>query len=315
MLNSNKLLDYSIHQISLVDIDQKFCSTGYLIRDEKTVIIETGTAPSNSKIHGLLKELEIDPQEIDAIFVTHIHLDHSGGAGLLMQQCPNATLYVHGRGIKHLVHPERLVESAKFVYGKDYKALFDPVYPVDENRIVVIGEGEDFQIGKNRFLNVYDAPGHALHHSFFFDTASKGIFSGDSAGLYYQNLFYHQGVELCLPATTPTQFDPKAMNQTLSKMMDLDPKCIYFTHFGASENAMELLQQVKEWVPLFGEEGVEFFRSQKSLEDLTSFFRRRVNQWLEERNVALNSGGLQYLEYDLKLNAQGVIAYAQRLEK
>lgn len=315
-MNTLTPLGHDIYQIDLVPEDSLYRTTGYIIRgSEKTIIIETGASRSNKAILKALEELVLTTEDIDIIAVTHIHLDHSGGAGRLMSQCPNARLLAHEKGKKHLAYPEKLVSGAKEIYGRKFDSLFNPIVPIDPDRIEVKEDGTECNIGNNRCLKFFDVQGHAFHHFIIFDPVSNGIFSGDSAGIYFRRIKEDYGVDFCIPATVPTQFIPELLEKTVSDMISLNPDRIYFAHFGMSKNATSVLEQSRKWIPFFGEECVKLYQRERSGDKLVKFAQQRLHQALEESGVPSDFPDKPHLLEDIKLNVQGVIAYASRLEK
>jgi glyoxylase-like metal-dependent hydrolase (beta-lactamase superfamily II) len=315
-MTSVKPLGNGIYQIELVPVDQIYNATAYLIRGKlKTVLIETGASRSNGAIREAMAELGLSPEDLDAVIVTHIHLDHSGGAGLLLEQCPNATLYVHEKGAPHLADPEKLIAGSRAVYGDSFDHYFAPVVPVLEDRIHPLADNDTLDIGDGRVLQMLESPGHALHHMAVFDPESRGIFTGDAAGIYYHALERDYGVKVALPSTTPTQFDPDATRATLDRMLSLDPARLYYTHFGMAQPAKELLASTKNWLDLFAVECVAYYRKALSLDQLTDYLQRRVMERLTEMGVADDADCLEYMEIDNRINAQGLIAYMERLER
>src|SRR5699024_100755 len=135
-----------------------------------------------------LESLGFSLDEVKYIIVTHIHLDHSGGAGLLLQQCPNATVIVHERGARHLAAPRKLAAGARAIYGESFEELFEPIVPVPEERMLIKGEGDTLQISKDCTLKFFNTPGHSRHHFSIYDPISNGIFTGDTAGIRYEQL-------------------------------------------------------------------------------------------------------------------------------
>jgi glyoxylase-like metal-dependent hydrolase (beta-lactamase superfamily II) len=308
-------LGYRIYQIPLADLKTTYRSTGYIIREDKTILIETGAAPSNGVIQSSLKELAIEPEQLDFIAVTHIHLDHAGGAGLLMEQCPNARLLVHKRGAKHMADPEKLIAGARQVYGDHFDHLFNPILPVPAERIVIMEDGASLDIGNNRSLQFLDAPGHAFHHFVVNDPVSKGLFSGDNAGIFFRQLYDEQGIAFTLPVSAPTQFVPEIMEQTVSRLIALNPERLYFTHFGMAEHGVALLRQARKLVGFFGKDCVKHYQAERSFEKLFDFIRERLYKELKELGVKGDIPEKVALDNDIKLNIQGVIAYAEKLER
>ncbi len=308
-------LGHNIFQIPLVDLKTIYRSTGYIIKEEKTILVETGAAPSNSVIQASLEELNIQLGQIDYIAVTHIHLDHAGGAGLLMEQCPNATLLVHQRGAKHMADPEKLIAGARQVYGDLFDQLFNPILPVSEERIKVMEDGDTLDLGNNRVLTFLDTPGHAFHHFVIDDPVSKGIFSGDNAGMFFRQLYDDQGISFCLPVTAPTQFVPEIMEKTTDRLINLHPEKIYFTHYGMAENGVALLQQAKKLVCFFGNDCAKHYQKERSFEKLFVFIKERLYSELAALGVKGDIPEKETLDNDIMLNIQGVIAYVEKLER
>jgi glyoxylase-like metal-dependent hydrolase (beta-lactamase superfamily II) len=307
-------LGFGIHQIQLANHDTPYRATGYLIQEEKTILIETGAAISIPNILNALQQLKINPEQIDAIAVTHIHLDHAGGAGLLMEACPNAELLVHEKGKKHLVDPEKLIAGAKQVYGDMFDSFFDPVLPIPAERIRVMGDNESYDLGNHRQLRFLNTPGHAFHHLAIHDPLSNGLFSGDIAGIYFKRWYDQYGLLFCLPVAAPPQFQPEIMEQTLSRLSDLKLKRIFFTHFGMSEQAGELIQQARRRTAFFGNACVQHFRNNRSASELYVFIKGNLFDELKKQGVPDDDPDLKILEEDIKMNIKGIVTYIEKRE-
>jgi len=314
-MNPIEPLDHNIHLVPLIPNDRPNRISGYLIRGPRNVLVETGSSPSNPVIQSALNSLSMAPEQIDAIVVTHIHLDHAGGAGKLMQQCPNAKLLVHPNGKKHLCQPQRLIEGARKVYGTEFETLFSPILPVPEDRIVPVTTGDRFELGDGREIRFFEAFGHARHHIIAFDNQSRGIFSGDIAGVFQDRIQKKSGRVICFPNTAPTQFDPAEMKASYDLMMGLKPETLYFSHFGRVGSAIAVLEAAKAWIPFFSEECVKYYRQHPSQEKLAAYLQQRMLDSIIREGVSPDSIDQALLAFDNGLNAQGIIAYVQRLEK
>ncbi|HET7616397.1 MAG TPA: MBL fold metallo-hydrolase, partial [Bacillales bacterium] len=205
-----------IHLIDGFDLKTPGRTGTYVLQEEELTLVETGPSPSVPYVLAGLNDLGLDPAEVKYIIVTHIHLDHAGGAGLLLQHCPNAKVVVHPRGNRHLADPSRLVAGARQVYGEQFDELFDPIVPIPEDRLIVKDDGETLKIGAECTLRFYDSPGHAKHHFSIYDPVSNGIFTGDTAGVRYHQT-QDQGLTFYLPSTSPNQFDPEAMLHSIER--------------------------------------------------------------------------------------------------
>ena len=280
----------------------------YVINEEELTIVDTGPSPSVEHIKAGLEKLGLSLHQVKYIIVTHIHLDHAGGAGLLLQECPNATVVVHPRGARHLADPTRLVTGAKMVYGERFSGLFDPVIPVPEERIMVKDEGEFLRIGPDSTLEFLDTPGHAKHHFSIYDPVSNGIFSGDTVGIRYKQLT-SDGVDLFLPSTSPNQFDPDAMQSAINRMLKMDLDYIYFGHFGMTDAPNKALKQVAEWLIVFMSEAEAVVSEQKDHHVLAERLSTRVREHLRELTISDDHNVYGLIELDMQVSAMGIMDY------
>lgn len=309
-------LGNNISFFDVFDLGMENRTGTYVIYDEKLTIVETSASPSIPYLLEGLKNLEIDPSEIQFIIVTHIHLDHAGGAGLLLKQCPNAKVVVHPRGFRHLIDPSRLIAGARAVYGDDFDRLYDPIYPIPEDRLIVKQDGETLQLGK-RTLTFYDTPGHAKHHFSIHDSVSNGIFTGDTIGIYYQDV---KEFDFFLPSTSPNQFDPDDMLHSLKKIEDLNVSHIYFGHFGKSNNPCLVYSEIKKWLPIFVETAKEIYldHKEKSIEELRPLISEnlfsKIKTYLSAKNIPNNHNVYTILKLDIDVCSMGLADYFIRME-
>ncbi|WP_090828657.1 MBL fold metallo-hydrolase [Nitrosovibrio tenuis] len=244
-----RVTDYGFG-ISAIDADYLrpgLAAIHLVVEGDKAALVDTGTS---SSVPGLIRVLGIknlDPADIAYVFVTHIHLDHAGGAGEFMRCFPNAKLVVHPRGARHMADPARLIASAMSVYGEmEFKRMYGVIRPVDANRIIEAPDG--FSLDFNgRPLVFLDTPGHARHHYCIFDRSSQSFFTGDTFGLSYRE-FDVDGMEFVFPTTTPVQFDPVAAHASLDRIMGYEPSYAFLTHYGRighlPRHALELHQLI-----------------------------------------------------------------------
>jgi glyoxylase-like metal-dependent hydrolase (beta-lactamase superfamily II) len=207
----------------------------YLVRGRDSVaVVETGTFRTVPRILAALEQARLPREAVSHVIVTHVHLDHAGGAGALMRELPRATLVAHPRGARHLVDPSKLWAGTVAVYGAEpTQAMYGAPVPIAPERVVEGGEGFTLDLGGRR-LRLLDAPGHAKHHFVVFDEATRGFFTGDSFGLSYREADPGAGPFFFI-STTPVQFDPVALHATIDRMLAERPERVYLTHYGMVE--------------------------------------------------------------------------------
>ncbi|MBT4668750.1 MAG: MBL fold metallo-hydrolase, partial [Candidatus Ruthia sp.] len=227
-------LDFGITCIDTEHMRKDFVAA-YLIEDEgRAAFVDTGCYLSVPALLATLDDKNIKRENVDYILLTHIHLDHAGGAGELIKHLPNAKVYVHEYGANHLIDPSKLRAGVIDVYGElFFKQFLGDLIPTPKDKVITAKDGDVITLG-TRSLKFVDSPGHARHHVCIWDEKSQGIFSGDTLGVSYREFDTDQG-ELIFPPTTPVQFDPDAWKNTIELLMRLKPKYAYLTHFNRVE--------------------------------------------------------------------------------
>ncbi|CAH0201811.1 Hydroxyacylglutathione hydrolase [Peribacillus sp. Bi96] len=305
-------LGYRISLIDGFDLDRRNRTGTYVIADTDITLVETSASPSIPHLIKGLNELGIALEDITSIILTHIHLDHAGGAGLFLQHCPNAKVIVHPKGARHLEDPTRLIAGAKAVYGEEFNELFNPILPIPFERMMTKHDRETLQISDNSSLIFYDTPGHANHHLSIYDSVSKGIFSGDTVGIYYRELD-DDGLEFYLPSTSPNQFNPEAMLAAAKLYESLGVERIYFGHYGVSENPNEVYKQLHYWLPKFVETAKSAYRDYNSFEEQVAATSKNlfteVTVHLGEKGITSDHPVFEIIAMDLKVCSMGLIDY------
>ncbi len=289
-------LGWGIHVLDTAYQREAMAACYVMQQDGEVAIIETGTKDTVPLIFEFLEEQGIATSAIKYVMPTHVHLDHAGGAGLLMQALPHAQLVVHPQGARHMIDPSKLQAGAAAVYGE---AMFQSVYgdllPIDPAQVLVVEDGDTLKLG-SRTLTFLDTPGHARHHYCVFDDVSEGFFTGDTFGLAYQELTTDNG-PFIFPTTTPVQFDPEALKASIKRLLSYEPKRMFLTHFSMVEDVQELGKRLLFLVD-------EFVRIAHEVKAQIP-----ADQWLNE----LNSRILSYLMNDLSQHETGMTSaqYAQ----
>jgi len=204
----------------------------YLIVERgRAAFVDTGTNDAVPRLLAALAGAGVGVDAVDYVIATHVHLDHAGGAGLLMRHLPNARLVVHRRGARHLVDPRHLIRSATGVYGEEEIARsYGSLVPVPAERVVTTGDNTTIELA-DRALRILDTPGHAMHHHCIWDEASRAFFSGDTFGLSYRDFDTALGAWV-MPTTTPVQFQPAALRRSIERMLAFAPEHMHLTHYG-----------------------------------------------------------------------------------
>src|ERR1039458_3093997 len=223
-------------------------TAGCLILSDRPCLVETGTAPSAPVVRDALTELGIGPADLATVVVTHIHLDHAGGAGDIAVMYPQAEIVVHERGARHLAAPSRLMASAGMVYGSALDGLFGEMAPTPADRIRTVEERGTIDLGGGRRLDSHYSPGHAKHHVGLIDSVSGDLYVGDAAGVYIP-----ESADL-RPATPPPDFDLDTALGSLRMFASLRPQRLLFSHYGPVPDVEETLARSSEEMRLWGEE-------------------------------------------------------------
>jgi glyoxylase-like metal-dependent hydrolase (beta-lactamase superfamily II) len=223
-------------------------TAGYLIRSDRPCLVETGTAPSAPVVRDALGALGIGPADLATVVVTHIHLDHAGGAGDIAALYPASEIVVHERGARHLADPSRLMSGAQQVYGSALDRLFGTMRPTPAERIRSVQDRGSVDLGGGRRLDSHYSPGHAKHHVGLVDSVSGDLYVGDAAGVYVP-----ETADL-RPATPPPDFDLDTALASLRMFAALRPVRLLFSHFGPVREVGETLERSAEEIRLWVEE-------------------------------------------------------------
>jgi hydroxyacylglutathione hydrolase len=224
-----------------------------LVARGRVAVVDTASTACLPRVLDALQRLGLPPARVDYVFLTHVHLDHAGGAGAMMQAFPEARLVVHPRGARHMADPAPLFAAVQAVYGETQAhRRYGTLLPVPADRILAAADGHTLDLG-GRILVCLDTPGHARHHLSLLDTRSGGIFAGEAFGISLRELDV-DGRPSILPAIAPTQFDPVAMRASVDRILALQPPALYLAHFGQIRDAPclggDLLRQIEAQVGL-----------------------------------------------------------------
>ena len=289
----------------------------HLIKAKNRIaIIDTGTKYSTKHINRSLTELNLNFDHVDYVILTHVHLDHAGGASTLMDLCENAKLIVHPNGARHMIDPSKLIAGTMAVYGEaEFKKIYGDITPIDASRIIQPTDGESIDFN-GRSLTFIDTPGHANHHHSIIDEQTKSIFTGDTMGVAYRALRNNEHAFVML-STTPVQFDPVALHNSIDKVMSHKPKTLYLTHYSSLTPSAKIVaglhEQVDDYVMLTEKAANAGDQINSVLEaELTEYLVRRC---LNELDNVDEQTAREWISMDAKLNAQGLAFWWQHRRK
>jgi glyoxylase-like metal-dependent hydrolase (beta-lactamase superfamily II) len=293
----------------LVAVDTKMSgryrvTSAYLVQAREPALIETGPATSADAVTAALETLGLGRDDLAHVVVTHIHLDHAGGAGTIAGRFPSATVWVHERGARHLADPSRLWSSAAQVYGGEERLteMFGPMEPIDPDRIRSVTEGDTIPFG-DRSLDVMYTPGHASHHVSLVDSESGALFTGDALGIHFPD------VGVLRPATPPPDVDVELAVDSIERIRARAESALMFSHFGPVREVDELCaiasDRIRVWAGIVREamgetDDLDRIAEILAAETATEFDEAGASPEDRERYETLSS---------TKANAAGLIRY------
>ena len=286
-----------------------------VVENGRVAFIDTGSNDALANSLAALAKLGLDESAVDYVILTHIHLDHAGGAGSLMQAFPNAQLVVHPRGARHMAEPSKLVAGVTAVYGAEYvQRVYGEILPIPADRIIEAVDGLVLSLNGCP-LRCLDTPGHARHHICIVDEKANGIFTGDMFGLSYRELEV-DGRQFIFPTTTPTQFEPEEMRASIQRLLALQPEAMYLTHYSRVPDVQhmgaELLRHLDVLVELaLSERNACELRHGRIKRGMTDYLLAQIRQHgcaLPEEQL------LDIWATDLELNAQGLCVWLDGLK-
>jgi glyoxylase-like metal-dependent hydrolase (beta-lactamase superfamily II) len=281
-----------------------------VVAGDCAAIVDTGPNTAVPLILAALEKLQIAPDAVELLFLTHVHLDHAGGAGALMRALPRAICVVHPRGANHLIDPRKLIQGTRAVYGDDlFSKLYGEILPIDRERISIAQDGQRFEI-HNRLFEIVHTPGHALHHQAIVDHATTSIFTGDTFGISYREFDTAKGAWI-MPTTTPTQFDPAQLKGSIMRLMQFRPRRLYLTHYSEVSDcarlANDMVDAIDEFVRIARAGGPD------GMANIRLDLRRFAHESLREHGCTLTEAMIDsILGKDFELNAAGLVAWLNR---
>ncbi|MEJ0036203.1 MAG: MBL fold metallo-hydrolase [Gammaproteobacteria bacterium] len=281
----------------------------------RAAFIDVGTTLSVPYLLEALDRLGIARSAVDLVLLTHVHLDHAGGAGALMQALPNAQAILHPRGAPHLIDPAKLVAGTRVVYGDaQFERLYGDIVPIPAERVITTRDGDRIELAGRPF-EIIHTPGHALHHQCFVDLDHSAVFTGDTFGLSYRELDTPRGAFI-VPTTTPTQFDPDQLLASIDRIAGYRTEAAYLMHYSRVTDLPRLAGDLKAQVGQF----VEIARRNAGVPDPKGAIVKEMQAlWrglARKHGVRLPDERIDaLLGDDAELNAQGLVVWIERQKR
>jgi glyoxylase-like metal-dependent hydrolase (beta-lactamase superfamily II) len=301
-----------LHVVDTGYMRARLAASHIVIDGDRAAIVDTGPAPAAPFILEALAGLGIEPDRVDYLFLTHVHLDHAGGAGQLIAALPNARAVLHPRGAPHMIEPGKLIAGSIAVYGEQmFRELYGEILPVPADRVLVVEDGQRLTLGRRTF-EFLDTPGHARHHYCAVDLDHRDVFSGDTFGISYRDFDTAAG-PFVFPTTTPVQFDPDALHASIDRLLSYRPQRMVLTHYGPVGDVERLGHDMHSDI-------VAFVRIAREHAAHDGRQVRIANDMFEHLSVRLDAHGYtgdtalrhELLDADVDLNTQGLDVWLNR---
>jgi len=283
-----------------------------IVEGGRAAFVDTGVNSSVPLLISALAQQNLDVGDVDYVFLTHVHLDHAGGAGLLMQHLPNASCVVHRYGAPHMIDPTKLVAGTEAVYGKEQtRSIYGTIEAINASRIIV-PENEQWLDLNGRAMQAINTEGHARHHYVLNDPQSKGVFTGDSFGMSYREHDTAKG-EFIIPTSTPVQFDPDEAHKSVDRIMACEPEQVYLTHYSRVRNLDRLAADMHDGIDAYVAMAREHQGAANRAELLrASMFEHFVRGLREHGYTGDREMMYSILRMDVDLNTQGLEVWLNR---
>jgi glyoxylase-like metal-dependent hydrolase (beta-lactamase superfamily II) len=303
------------HGVTAIDTDyvRPLLDASHLIVDNgRAAFVDAGVNDSVPLLLGALRQKDLDVADVEYVFLTHVHLDHAGGAGQLMQRLPRARAVLHPRGAPHMIDPAKLVKGSESVYGKErVRQMYGEITAIPKERIHVVADNEQLTLGERVFKCLF-TEGHARHHYCLADPASKGVFTGDSFGISYRDFDTAAG-EFIFPTTTPVHFDPPEAHKAIDRIMAEAPLCLYLTHYSRVSDlprlADDMHRRIDDFVEIATRHATDSGRTAAMQKSMFGYLKAE----LKEHGFEADEHRLHnLLDVDVGLNTMGLEHWLDR---
>ncbi len=286
-----------------------------IIEDGRAAFVDTGVNDSVPLLLDALCRENLDVGDVDFVLLTHVHLDHAGGAGLLMQSLPNARCVVHPRGAPHMSDPSKLIAGTEAVYGVDKaREMYGTIEPIDARRITEATDEAWLSLNGRELQTIY-TEGHARHHYVINDPASRSVFAGDSFGVSYRELDTDIGAFI-FPTSTPIDFDPEAAHAAIDRILACDPQQVFLTHYSRVDELERLAADMHAGIDAYRQIALDAEGAADRQAALETSMFDYLSRRLEAHGFEGDRAAMwPVLEIDVRLNAQGLDVWLTRRAK
>ena len=312
MSNPNDRIGDGVITVDTEYLRPRMDASHLIVSDGRAAFVDAGTAFSVPNLLAALAAQHLDTDAVEYLFLTHIHLDHAGGAGQLAAALPRARVVVHPRGAPHLIDPTTLIAASKAVYGEArFTREYGEILPIPAARLDIAEDGRRIGLGR-RTLHFIHTPGHALHHLCIVDRDSAEVFSGDTFGVSYREFDTAAG-EFIFPTTTPTQFDPDQLHASVERILGFKPTSVYLTHYSRVGQPDKLGRDLHADIDAFVAMARRAAESRNRVEALEALLFEYLSERLSAHGCALDAAERHaLLDGDVALNAAGLFAWLSR---
>jgi glyoxylase-like metal-dependent hydrolase (beta-lactamase superfamily II) len=280
-------------------------------------LIDPGPSTALATLTTELEKKGIRFTDVRQLLLTHIHLDHAGATGSIVEKYPHVEVLVHSRGAPHMIDPAKLIAGTRAVYGDElYSKLYGEILPIATERLKIAQDGARFDLAGRAFECVH-TPGHALHHMAIVDRGTTSIFTGDTFGLSYREFDTARGPWI-MPTTTPTQFDPVQLKGSIARLMQFRPRKLYLTHYSevgdCTRLANDMVDAIDAFVRIARESHGDVARDARAgIQRMKRALRRLAHEGLREHGCPMTDAQIDaILDKDFELNAAGLAAWLGR---
>jgi glyoxylase-like metal-dependent hydrolase (beta-lactamase superfamily II) len=290
-------------------VEPEFAAAALWVDQGRGFFVECNTNAAIPYLLNAVHEQGLSADAIEGLVITHVHLDHAGGAGLFLKTFPNAKVYAHPKAARHLIDPSRLITSATQVYGQEFmQRLYGEILACPAERVVILEDGDAIDWAGGRFETKHTR-GHANHHLCVWEPQTRTLHTGDSFGVSYPKLNEHLGHVLFLVSTSPTDFDGDAALATIDWVESVKPNYFVPTHFGQYSGSQvgAVAEQLRAQIR-FSNTLVQRIKNEALTE------AQVIEEWERylKQNLKLERADLKRLWVDIKVNSQGLVFAASK---